>query len=230
MLLIGYLLGRGQKLRMITWSYLMISLALCGFFWIDVDTTQAARNANYCGDGILYEEGGEQCDDGNYDAGDGCDANCQFEFSTSSVDTGDTAEEDSEVEETEQAAAASDTGDSSEQADQSEQTEHGSALDPDDLIDADIDLVPFLAELSDPDYYLTKTSSAAFYGNNPHFYRALHDAFVDQSPAIQHTLLDRLIDNLEEIHATFLRKEYNLDKNGLIDILAGLLEQGTIVD
>ncbi|MFW5876194.1 MAG: DUF4215 domain-containing protein [Myxococcota bacterium] len=32
-----------------------------------------------CGNGILEEEAGEQCDDGNRGSGDGCDFNCQLE-------------------------------------------------------------------------------------------------------------------------------------------------------
>lgn len=35
--------------------------------------------AAYCGDDILDEEYGEQCDDGNNDNGDGCDFRCRIE-------------------------------------------------------------------------------------------------------------------------------------------------------
>ena len=40
----------------------------------NADCTTAA-----CGDGVMNTAAGEQCDDGNTDAGDGCDATCQLE-------------------------------------------------------------------------------------------------------------------------------------------------------
>src|SRR5690348_3555986 len=50
-------------------------------------TSTATRNcladcsafAPYCGDGILQQVYGEQCDDGNNSSGDGCSASCVIE-------------------------------------------------------------------------------------------------------------------------------------------------------
>ena len=33
-----------------------------------------------CGDGVVQTDLGEQCDDGNTTAGDGCDGDCRFEI------------------------------------------------------------------------------------------------------------------------------------------------------
>lgn len=54
----------------------LLALLAVIFFLFTPNFTHA-----YCGDGILQSEA-EQCDDGNFDAGDGCSAYCQLEDTT----------------------------------------------------------------------------------------------------------------------------------------------------
>jgi len=44
-----------------------------------VGTPNAYSTAGICGDGILETSLGEQCDDGDFDSGDGCSSICQVE-------------------------------------------------------------------------------------------------------------------------------------------------------
>lgn len=51
----------------------LLTLFALSLFLISPNNTQA-----YCGDGVIQTDA-EQCDDGNFDAGDGCSAYCQIE-------------------------------------------------------------------------------------------------------------------------------------------------------
>ena len=53
----------------------------------DSDTCDADCTVAECGDGTLNITAGEDCDDGNTQAGDGCDENCQFDLGACCVGT-----------------------------------------------------------------------------------------------------------------------------------------------
>lgn len=69
------------------WSYLAVSCSF-GVLFLWWSQAQAAYIGNYCGDNRLV--GSEECDDGNYIDGDGCDYNCHLEegADTGTVSTG----------------------------------------------------------------------------------------------------------------------------------------------
>lgn len=72
------------------------SALLAGTYWIIVSgndgdvsdfTLSVQCDAPACGDGILNQTPGEECDDGNLIAGDGCDASCTLEEAPAELDT-----------------------------------------------------------------------------------------------------------------------------------------------
>ncbi len=86
-LLLGFMLWLWDKLRRMLWSYLVVSCSVGAIFLLG-SQAQAAYIGNYCGDGRLVAS--EECDDGNYIDGDGCDYNCHLEegADTGTVSTG----------------------------------------------------------------------------------------------------------------------------------------------
>lgn len=73
-----------------------VSALLPGTYWIVVTANDGEVNdftlsvqcdAPACGDGILNETPGEECDDGNTMDGDGCDASCTLEQAAAELDT-----------------------------------------------------------------------------------------------------------------------------------------------
>ncbi len=205
-LLLGFMLWLWDKLRWMLWSYLAVSCSFGAIFLLG-SQAQAAYIGNYCGDNRLVES--EECDDGNYVNGDGCDYNCHLEegVATGTVSTGTAIATTTPV--------------------TTKPTYYGKVYRSGRVNGGKwgTAIAPYFNALTtlhkNPKYVL----APFFKGNLPVVYQYIATTLTPLSADKQHAKLNIFLTNIKKLNANWLLVQYDIDVVTLVEVIEAILRK-----